>query len=328
MPKLTSEQRRLASVDLTCTYLDNYYSEWRYTKVLTLQKLINNRYEFYADLAPQVKSDRDETGEATIAQEIQNGLYFDTIAQCIQYIEDLFALIRASRQPEFFIRNIITYKAGEVTNFIKSFKAERKHVAAAFHFPDDLPYDRESDQIKYTEGAERLTGYIAELVQFYKDYDFFYNQYKHGLSVAMRPLGNIFTAEQVAKDKAGEMPPFLAAYDNMNLAAGFKKGTAKTTHGILMLGFTENVMPYISQLGEENNYLRLANPADWPHFHLDILVQKALMTKCCLQLFIFNYAGKIKPGGTTFTFRLPTDYKTKEVTQCSYVSKPEEFKKK
>jgi hypothetical protein len=90
-------------------------------------------------------------------------------------------------------------------------------LSAALHFPDDLPYDKESDQNKYMEGAERLTGYIAELIQFYKDYEFFYNQYKHGLSVAMRTFGNIFTAEQVIKDKAGKMPPYLALYDNLNL---------------------------------------------------------------------------------------------------------------
>ncbi|WDF79047.1 hypothetical protein PQ469_03380 [Mucilaginibacter sp. KACC 22773] len=323
MPKLTNEQRRLATVDLTLTYLNNYYSEWRYTKVLTLQKLIDNRYEFYADLTSKVKSNRDDTGEATIAQEIQNGLYFDAIAQCIQYIEDLFALIRASKQPEFFIRNIITYKAGEVTNFIKTFKAERKYVANAFHFPDNLPYDKESDQKKYFDGAERLTGYMAELVQFYKDYEFFYNQYKHGLSVAMRPFGNIFNAEQVAKDKAGEMSPYLSVYDNLSIAAGLKKGTVKTTHGIMMPGFTENVMPFMSQLGEEHNYLRLVYPADWPNFNLDILVQKAEMTKCCLQLFIFNYSWKIKPEGTTFKFQLPSDYRSKDAVECRYTSVPD-----
>jgi len=49
------------------------------------------RYKFYKDFIQDVKYAHDANGEATIAQEIKNGLCFNTIAQCIQYIEDLFA---------------------------------------------------------------------------------------------------------------------------------------------------------------------------------------------------------------------------------------------
>lgn len=320
MAKLTAKQRKAASVDLTLAYLNNYYAEWRYAKVLTLEKLIKNRYEFYSDLKEQIRNVRDENGDPTIAQEIHHGLYFDAIAQCVQYIEDLFALLKAAKQPEFFIRNIITYKGGEVTAFLKSFKADAKQTASAFHLPNDLKFSDVDNQASYTEGLEKLMGYMNDMIQFYKNYEFFYNQYKHGLSVAMRPFGNIFTEEQVKKDKTGEMPPYLAVYDNMNLQAGFKKGTAKIEHGIMMPGFTENVAPFISELSNENNYLRFVFPPDYPDFDIDILVRMAKKTSYCIQLFIYNYGWKINPDGLTFKFHLPSDYLTKNVIACSYTS--------
>jgi len=307
MGKLTQEQRRAASRDLTLTYLQNYYVEWRYTKVLTIQKLINHRYTFYDELTDLIKSAGDSIGDATIAQEVHNGLYFDAIAQVIQYIEDLFALLRASKQPDFFIKNIITYKAGEVTSWIRSIKPAITVLAPIFHFPDDLKLGIESDQEKFDVCCKNIETHIEEIIVFFKNYEFFYNQYKHGLAVAMRPFGSVYSKEMVAKDKTGEIAPFLAVYDNMNLSAGFKKGTARTTQGIMMPGLTDNVAPYLSKLAEENNYLRFVPPPDFPTFNMDLLVKKAALICNCIRLFMFNYANQLQSDGKTFQFRLPNE---------------------
>jgi len=319
MAKLTNQQRRLASIDLTLTYLSSYFAEWRYTKVLTLQKLISERYSFYDELKSEIKSPGDHSGNATIAQEIHHGLYFDAISQCIQYIEDLFALLKAAKQPDYFIRNIITYKGGEVTAFLKSLKIDDKSIALLFRFPNDLSFGNEQGQASYERGRSLLMHYVRELVTFYKKYEFFYNQYKHGLAVAMRPFGNIFNDQQIESDRKGEMLPYLAVYDNMNLQAGFAKGTANIRHGIMMPGFTDNVRPFIAELSAENNYIRLVQTADYPNFNIELLVKIAKLTHRCISIFIFNYAREIKPEeNNRFVFHLPVDLDTKDVMECTY----------
>jgi hypothetical protein len=318
-PKLTHEQRRLASQDLTANYLSNYYAGWRYTKVLALQKMMDERYSFFTDIAAKTKSPADANGDATIAQEIQHGLYFDAISQCVQYIEDLFALIRAAKSPDYFVRNIITYKAGEVINYLKSFKPDPLTIGSVFHFPSDLKFDEEEKTLLYETGKNNLTGYVQDLIKFYKDYEFFHNQYKHGLAVAMRPFGNSYNAEQIAKDKAGEHQTYITAYDNMNLQASFKKGTASTGQPIMMLAFTDNVRPYISQLSEENNFIRL----DHPNLDFDMLIGIAQKAFCCINVFIDNFYGKIRPKGDEWQFELPMDHINNRYIACSYKSTPD-----
>lgn len=124
---MTSEQRKKASVDLTLTFFRSYSSRRRLTKVLAIQKLIKQRYSFYTDILSETPDYDDENIEASIAQEVYNGLHHDAIAQCIQYIEDLFALMNATKTPDFFIQKITTYRAGDILKVIKTIRlAERK----------------------------------------------------------------------------------------------------------------------------------------------------------------------------------------------------------
>lgn len=315
---MTNEERRKASVDLTLTYLNSYYANWRLAKVLTIEKLLEERYDFYKEIISDLKEHDDTDGSATIAQEIRHGLYFDAIAHCVQYIEDLFALIKSAKQPEYFIRNIITYKAGEVTNFIKSFKINPKIASEVYHFPPDLKFEKDSDQNNYDEGIKTLVKLTEDIVSFYKGYEFFYNQYKHGLSVAMRPFGNMYNEDQIAKDKVGDFDPYLVVYDNLNLNAASKKGTFNLRHGVLMPGFTPNVMPFMEQLSNENNFLRFVFPPDIPHFSMHLLVDNAKKIRSCIQAFIANYSRSISVTEGKREFQLPSDYKNNTAFFCSY----------
>jgi hypothetical protein len=323
---MKTEQRKKASVDLTLTYLNSYYANWRLTKVLTIEKLLKARHTFYNDIILDVKDHRDEDGSATIAQEIKNGLYFDAIAHCVQYVEDLFALIKAAQQPDYFVKNIITYKAGEVTNFIKSFNADAKTVAKVYHFPHDIKFQKQEDQNVFDEGVQKLICLTEEIISFYKGYEFIYNQYKHGLTVAMRPFGNIYTTDQIKKDMAGDSEPYLAVYDNLNLEAASKKGTFNLRQGVLMPGFTENVQPFIADLSKENNFLRFVFPPDIPHFSIELLVDNARKTRACIQTFISNYSWGIYIKDNKRDFQLPADYKTNMSYTCSYYIEEEQNK--
>lgn len=323
---MNKEQRKKASVDLTLTYLNSYYANWRLAKVLTIEKLLNERYEFYKEIISEVKVHDDHDGSATIAQEIKHGLYFDAIAHCVQYVEDLFALIKSAKQPDYFIRNVVTYKAGEVTNFIKSFKIDAKTVSEIYHFPSELKFPQQQDQRNFDEGVQTLVRLTEEIINFYKGYEFFYNQYKHGLSVGMRPFGNLFNTEQIEKDKDGKINPYLAVYDNLNLHAASKKGTFNIQHGVLMPGFTTSVVPFIDKLSAENNFLRFVFPPDIPHFSMHLLVDNARKTRACIQAFIANYSRLISINEGKREFQLPSDYKNNMSYFCSYVKEEQPMK--
>lgn len=315
---MTNEERTKASTDLSIAYLQSYYSDWRLAKVLTIQKVLSNRYDFYGDIIHDIRGDHDPHGDATIAQEIKHGLHFDAIAHCVQYVEDLFALLRAGENPDYFVKNIITYKAGEITNRIKTHKSDPKVIAELYHFPHDLQFTDTKDGKGYEEGIQNLISLTDECVKFYQDYEFFYNQYKHGLSVAMKPVGTTYVKEQIDEDKAGTFETLLAVYDNFNLETASKKGTFNSKHGVVMPGFSENVQPFISALSAENNYLRLVFPPDMPEFSIDFLVDKAKMTRACIKTFIANYFRKIYPSDGVKQFYLPGDYKKNTSLICSY----------
>jgi hypothetical protein len=318
---MTDQERKKAIADLTLTYLNSYYPDWRLANVLANKKILENKYAFFEDIMPNLKQNGDSDGKKTIAQEIKHGIYYDTIAQCVQYVEDLFALFRATDKPDYFIKNIVTYDAGAITSRIKSFRKEQKVIEKLFWLPDSDSFSEEAKKI-YQEGIDNLIKLTDDVVSFYKNYKFFYSQNKHGLTIPMRPFGNIFTDDQVIADQKGEMEPYLVAYDNFNLKAGVKRGTFTARHGLLMPGFTEAVVPHISALSEEDNFLRFVFPPDVPHFTFFTLEDHAKKVRCCLQIFISNYTQHViasmgKPG-VERTFQLPADYKANLVYQGTY----------
>lgn len=316
---MTSEDRRKASVDLTLHYFNSYYSSWRLTKVLSNKKILEDRYNFFSDIAPEVRALDKSSGDSIIAQEIQHGLYFDSIAQCVQYVEDLFAFIEAAKEPDYFIRNVVTYSAGRITNAIKGFKPTIKNVAKAMHIPTGLDISTPSEKDQYDRGLSNLVNLMSDLKKFYADYWFLYNQYKHGLAVPLRPFGNPITKENIARDKAGSgSPPFLSAYDNFNITAASTKGTFSTNQGLFMPGFSDVVRKNITHLHNENNYLRLVFPGDTAEINYESFVNAAYKTRICINLFIANYSQKLVPEEGCERFQLPINYKEQKVMLFTY----------
>ncbi|MGB3524690.1 MAG: hypothetical protein WBB32_01860 [Flavobacteriales bacterium] len=284
---------------------------------------MTERHSFYVDLIEHVRPGDDPTGGSTIAQEIQHGLHFDAIAHCVQYVEDLFALIEAARDPDYFIKRVVSYSAGSITNKIRSFKVERSTVSDAFHFPLELKYGSSEGQKTYEKGVDTLCTMVSDLVIFYTEHAFFYNQYKHGLAVAMRPFCKPYTQEQIDKDKAGEPKPYLVVYDNMNLHAGAstQRRSFDPRTGLFMPGFTDNVRPIVPYLAQENNFLRFVFPPDMANFSFERLVDTAFKARACLQSFIASYLLLIQPLETDGSrrFQLPLDHRTNRACVCSYL---------
>ncbi|MCF8450200.1 MAG: hypothetical protein K9G49_10060 [Taibaiella sp.] len=314
MSKISTEQRRKASIDMTLTFFGSYYPSWRLAKVLGIRKILATRYDFYSDLASEVSNPDDDTGEAAIAQELKNGLYFDAIAECVQYVEDLFAILKASEKPDYFINGIVTYEAHKISKYIKNYVVDKKGISSAFHLPNDYQHIEEADKKLIDESVEKLASLVSDCIKFYNHHRLIYNQYKHGLTVAMRTYGNKFSEEQINEDKKGSFPPNLSILDNINVKKAFEKGR-NYIPGIIMPNFSDNIRTIYQALSEEDNLLRLV-PIHDSDIDIELFVDFAYKVRICLETFIFNYTWKIKPEEGKIKFQLPDNHRKNTYLTC------------
>ncbi|OJW81753.1 MAG: hypothetical protein BGO69_14700 [Bacteroidetes bacterium 46-16] len=311
--KETQAIKRQAAIDLTEHYLSAMGYDWRLIKVRGIEKMLIEKYTFFKELTPQY----DEGAEAMIAQEVTIGLYCDAISECVQYVEDLFALIRASENPDYFIKNIITYQAGQVTSKIKTFVSNKESIETAFHLPKGITFSLQEDTENYANGIVEMQNLCNDIIKFYQEYEYFYVQYKHGLTIPFRPFGNSYSVEQVSQEKCGELVPFIAAYDNFNLKASSQRGTFSTNHGVMMPGFSENVQAVLTTLHDENNYLRFVFPPN-PDLHISQLVIVAKKINLCIRTFVYNFYHKLKDNPNSIASQIPTDFNKNLVLSFTY----------
>lgn len=299
---MKSEERRLVRRDQINNFLDSYFSNWRLNQILTIEKLCIKKYDFFNDIILETKQLDDITGEATIAQEITNGLFFDAISNSIQFIEDLFALLNAAKNPDFFINNIITYKAGKIEALIKR-KYSLSEICKLFYFPfyEDAKGDTEVEK-NYTESINRLSNYITDLQEYYKKYHFFYTQYKHGLTIALRPY-RVYNKRMIDDDKEGKHKPYLVAFDN--LALNKLKGIEdiRFNNIVFMPGFTEPIRRNLDQLHAEDNLTRFVFPPEDTTF--EKIKTVAFKTKACIETIITNLATFVNEK--SYNLHLPSD---------------------
>ena len=192
-----------------------------------------------------------------------------------------------------------------------------KNITRDFYIPEDMTFATDADQKQIADSVDRLVDLVDDQVKFYKKYWFFYNQYKHGLAVPMIPFGNAYHAQQVELDKQGQMQPYIVAYDNMNIKAAASKGTYSHGQPIMVNGLTDNVLPHIGKLEEENNYLRLVHPDEKSEFSMEIFVDQAFKTRACINTVMANYTRFISPEEGQRVFQVPDDYKLNQALVCT-----------
>ncbi|MEZ5016438.1 MAG: hypothetical protein R2800_05245 [Flavipsychrobacter sp.] len=315
---MNNQQRHKASVQQTIYYLNTYYSDWRLTKLLSLEKMLNERYTFFNDIKHNVKQHDDENGDATIAQEIKNGIYFDAIATCIQYVEDLFALLNASQKPDYFIKEILTYNPSDISKFIDKLIITKERLGELFHYPTEFGNNTTKETItEINKSTKILEQLILDSLDFYKKHKFKYNKYKHGLSVALRPLGKKIIAENVEKDKNNNHKPYLLAFDSYNLEKAKKRGGFSGK--LVMIPFlTDEIRPFAQDLEKEDNLLRSVPIEEINDMDFFQFTELGYKVSTCLKIFIHNYTYHIDYRTKQKKFQLPQGHKTREVLQGEY----------
>ncbi len=298
---MTDEQRLKASIDQIEGFFRSYYFGWRLAKILINEKVLINRREFLADISTDLKQYEEQNPETIIAQEIANGLSFDILSNCIQYIEDLFALLKAGKKKEFFIKELITYNAGKVENFIKE-KMNNATLCDLFYFPKIKDIENEDVKNAINDGLTKLAAKINLIKEFYNTYQFHYNQYKHGLTVALKPYGDLDPSflENVYK---AEFNPYLVAIDNLAI-----KKVSSNKHRyqdyMMMPCLTKNTSPFISQLDSEDNLLRYVMCP--PGTSIENFKKCAFNVRDCLFIFTNNFLSSLR-GGDILSLQLPSE---------------------
>lgn len=287
---MNREQRDQINKEQINRFFSSYYSEWRHIKILSNLKILRTKYEFYPDIISEIKHTDKSIGEQIIAQEISNGLKFDSVQQSIQYIEDLFALINAGKNKDFFIRNIINYNAGKIENQIRGFKLNRDNVYSCFNFPTfkkekDLKPNEQKVLSIIEESVDRLIEILSDIISYYKKNLFLYNQYKHGLSIALRPFQD-FSPEQIEDDKKGKSQEgVLVALDGLNFKSAVKKKDGNFG-ALLIPHLSDAIQKNIKPLQNENNLLRFMFSS--PDLSTDKIKDIAIKTKRCMHILITN----------------------------------------
>jgi hypothetical protein len=300
---MNKEERAKASKDQIERFFYSYYSHWRLAKILINEKILLNKYEILKDITLEIQQADDKNPEALIAQELKNGLEFDTLANCLQFIEDLFALLKAGKQKDFFIRNIITYNAGQIENLINHNFTD-KELCELFYFPYFTEFENEEFKEGFTDGLTQLKNRIAKIQEFYKAYHFFYIQYKHGLTVALRPYSN-FVEEQIQKDKQNEMEPYLVAFDNLSIRKVFGN-KSRFQNYVFMPCLTVNTQPFLGTLEKEDNLIRFVMTP--PGTTIEKFKDCAMTVRECMHIFINNFLTVLRDGNP-LELQLPSEFK-------------------
>ena len=146
----------------------------------------------------------DETGNEAWAEEqyvygpLALGITSAAVNEATEHCEDLFALLNFLREPLSFPRQMGSYSAGRVVRIADQLaKDSDAEMASRFCVPSITAI--ESGMVKAKDppaalevaqaGIARLGELVREVVDFYKAYEFFHVQYKHGLKILFRPFG-------------------------------------------------------------------------------------------------------------------------------------------
>ncbi len=103
-----------------------------------------------------------------------------------------------------------------------------------------------------------MVDYIQELKSFFYDHEFFYTQYKHGLTIAPRPFAK-YTAEQITENMKHPTDAYLAVFDNLSVKK-IKRGTSPFHGMIMMAHLTASMNGQINNLINEDNLIRYVTP--------------------------------------------------------------------
>lgn len=289
---MNASQRRSANDRQLQTFFGGYEPTWRLSKLLSIRFVLESRPALQSYLqsyyAPTPLVD-----EHYLYKAFTNGSLFSAIAELLMQIEDLFALIKFIRDRERFIQRIGSYSAGKVLQCAEALeKSSTAEILALFLLPqvsylDDLlarspdsAAQKSEARANFLFGVQRLESYLKDVLAEFRRRDFFYNQYKHGLTVALWPFGRTLpqsTIDQRKQDFVG----FPVCCDNDLISVAFRDGRIGQT-AMIIPDISDPVRLYLSELEKDRNLLRYSGPDEVDLASLIDVCRKACQLVLCI----------------------------------------------
>lgn len=267
LAKLDSAARRAANDEMLTDFVRCYDPYWRLTKLISIKTLLEQRSVLQDQLAA-FHGACDLATPGYVYGPATNGLMFSAVAEAAMSCEDFFLLLRGIREREYFIRDTVRYSAGKVTTLIPkiaSFGTERlcralmlpsrTEIESRLEAQDCNKPETQDALERYSSLAHQAAARVQDATRAYKEYEELYNQYKHGLTVGLRPFGNEPGEEMIAELKVN-LGGTLMFFDNDPIEVAFAKGNLQGGTAFFAGGAAhKHMMPLIA----ERNFLRYAS---------------------------------------------------------------------
>ena len=138
----------------------------------------------------------------------------------------------------------------------------------------------------------------------YERYGYLFNQYKHGLTVALRPFGgNPLPADAIERRKTG-LSGVPVGYE----ARSFAKSSKRKRESVVSFMLHPETQPYLNELMASDNLLRFS--MENRETHIDTLIDAAKWLTSLVNVIVLNRADLVAPQRSGFagnTFSLPLD---------------------
>lgn len=289
------KERYLAGKAQMKVFRSNQYLYWRVAAVKSMRKIILNADEFYRDLEDELSFDKldDATTEDQadiVNHQIRNGWLFEAVSQAEQAIEDLFSLLKNSGDIAYFAKNVVNYKAAKVKKYIWDFKTDEiEYIMQEFKLPYfslEDPWENQEVFDYYKKSVLLMQEYLQELIAFHKKHYLDYCQYKHGMSVALCPLGKQHTKSGERRDPHEGV---LMTFDSYTVD---KRHRASGKLPAMAMCVTPDIWPFVSRLHAEGNLLHYST-------HIVNIDDVVRITEKAFTLFNVVWANLLKRCETT-----------------------------
>ncbi|MGE7673483.1 hypothetical protein ACQKMV_07895 [Lysinibacillus sp. NPDC094403] len=308
------------------TFLAGYDDLWRLTKLISIKHSLEEREALKKKLksyyGPSFSVDSDDY----IYNQATNGLLFSAVSELVMYMEDLFVLMKYIREEEEFIKKVVVYYANKIGKLPEKIsKMDLEAILKVFLIPSKDYIDKLVEETNsplehldiYSEGISNVYRYLDDIIISFKKYRFIYNQYKHGLTVALRPYGNNLSKKELNRRK-NSLDSSLFCYDNTDIGKAIERNPNQP---FIIPSITENLQPGITSLNNNNNLLRYSGVYD---VSIDELIKLGSKVHSLIRILSNNRYDFVKPHhseANTFYLPVPTRKDKLRLVQFSLVPK-------
>lgn len=236
---------------------------WRWVLVHGMRSLRRDLGSM-AQEAAAASGSQDWTEDNYVYGPLAYGITAAAVNETVQHCEDLFALLKFVRSPNF-VNEIGAYKAGQVAQFGANLKsAPDEELLRQFMVPTDdhlaqaLDPKFDGDDIANIQaGRAELLHLVRQTADFYGEFEFVHLQYKHGLKLAFRPYGPTLPSATINARKVGVAAP-LIAFTNKPLDSN----ALRDGKPIMFMDPGPEARPHLAKLIEQRDLLRTETHVD------------------------------------------------------------------